>query len=128
MNGSEPNPDGSGSWVVLPERDPRRYQLLRTRAHLLSGGRAGLCPTVDAAILALFPNSSRNPRYKNRNFTRFHQRLDGLLAFPEAIGERLGAEVAQALKGEREGPLVGALKARAQGVAEAAGELALPRG
>lgn len=85
----------------------------------------GVCPSVDAAIEALFPNSSRNRRYKIRNFTLIHQRLTGLLDFPEAIGERLGAKLAQALKDGREGPLVHALKDRDERFAEAAEELAL---
>lgn len=85
----------------------------------------GVCQTVDAAIEALFPNSSRNRRYKIRNFTLIHQRLAGLLDFPEAIGERLGAKLAQALKDGREGPLFEALKDRDQRFDDAAEELAL---
>lgn len=85
----------------------------------------GVCATVDTAIEALFPNSSRNRRYKIRNFTVIHQKLAGFLDFPEAIGERLGARLAQALKDNREGPLIEVLRDRDQRFADAAEELSL---
>ena len=85
----------------------------------------GICATVDEAIEALFPNSSRNRRYKIRNFTVLHQRLGSLLDFPEAIGERLGAKLAQAIKDDRDAALVKALSDRGERFADAAEELAL---
>ncbi|QDY70345.1 ParB N-terminal domain-containing protein [Qingshengfaniella alkalisoli] len=72
----------------------------------------GICESVDDAILTLFGNSSRNRRYKIRNFTVIHARLGSYLDFPEYIGERLGAKLAQALKDGREDELVTALSDR----------------
>ncbi len=85
----------------------------------------GLCPSVDDAIEALFPNSSRNRRYKIRNFTVIHQRIGAYLDFPEAIGERLGGRLAQALKEGREQELVAVLSDRESRFPDAEAELHL---
>lgn len=85
----------------------------------------GVCPSVDEAIEALFPNSSRNRRYKIRNFTLVHQRIGSYLDFPEAIGERLGGRLAQALKKGREAELVDALSDRDSRFPDAEAELVL---
>lgn len=85
----------------------------------------GLCASVDEAIEALFPNSSRNRRYKIRNFTLIHHRLGAYLDFPEAIGERLGGRLAQALKEGREVELTGVLSDRDARFPDAEAELAV---
>ena len=85
----------------------------------------GLCASVDEAIEALFPSSSRNRRYKIRNFTLIHQRLGAYLDFPEAIGERLGGRLAQALKEGREAELTDVLSDRDARFPDAEAELAV---
>lgn len=85
----------------------------------------GICASVDDAIQVLFASSSRNRRYKIRNFTVIHSRIGSYLDFPEQIGERLGARIAQALKEGREAELVAVLSERGAKFAEAAEEIAL---
>ncbi|WP_108262924.1 ParB/RepB/Spo0J family partition protein [Mangrovicoccus ximenensis] len=85
----------------------------------------GVCETVDDAILALFPNSSRNRRYKIRNFTVIHTVFGPYLDYPEAIGERLGARLAQAVKDGRDHELAGVLSDRDTKFSDPSEELAL---
>ncbi|MFV0243570.1 MAG: ParB/RepB/Spo0J family partition protein [Qingshengfaniella sp.] len=85
----------------------------------------GVCESVDAAIETLFPSSTRNRRYKIRNFTLIHSRLGAYLDYPEQIGERLGARLAQALKEGREGELTSVLSNRETKFSESTEELAL---
>lgn len=85
----------------------------------------GVCETIDDAIQALFASSSRNRRYKIRNFTVVHNQLGSVLDYPEHIGERLGARLAQTLKEGRERELITALSDRETKFAEPADELAL---
>ncbi|MBE3637979.1 ParB/RepB/Spo0J family partition protein [Mangrovicoccus algicola] len=72
----------------------------------------GICDGIEEAIQALFPNSSRNRRYKIRNFTVIHAVFGPYLDYPEAIGERLGARLAQAVKDGREAELIAVLSDR----------------
>lgn len=85
----------------------------------------GVVESVDDAIETLFANSSRNRRYKIRNFTLIHQQLAAYLDYPEAIGERLGARLAQALKEGRGDELTAVLSNRGEKFADASGETAL---
>ncbi|MDO6732680.1 ParB N-terminal domain-containing protein [Marinovum sp. 2_MG-2023] len=85
----------------------------------------GVVETVDDAIQILFANSSRNRRYKIRNFTLIHQQLAPYLDYPEAIGERLGARLAQALKEGRGEELTAVLTDRGEKFADASEETAL---
>lgn len=87
--------------------------------------REGFFDTAEEAVDRLFASSSRNRRYKIRNFVVIHQHLEGLLDFPEAIGERLGARLAQALKAGQGEALLAHLGARGTRFADAAEELAL---
>ncbi|OSP53556.1 ParB N-terminal domain-containing protein [Pseudoruegeria sp. SK021] len=85
----------------------------------------GVCATIDEAIQALFSRSSRNRRYKIRNFTVIHSELGAVLDYPEQIGERLGARLAQALKDGRGPALVAELSDRDTKFATAEEELAI---
>ncbi|MFG6562490.1 ParB/RepB/Spo0J family partition protein [Sulfitobacter sp. 1A15299] len=85
----------------------------------------GVVETVDDAIQTLFANSSRNRRYKIRNFTLIHQHLAPYLDYPEAIGERLGARLAQALKEGRGDELTAVLVDRGEKFADASEETEL---
>lgn len=85
----------------------------------------GVVDTVDDAIQTLFASSSRNRRYKIRNFTLIHQQLASYLDYPETIGERLGAKLAQALKDGRSEELTVVLADRGEKFADASEETAL---
>lgn len=119
--------DGVESMVAMIEENEIRQGVSfyeRGRICCLAAEQ-GLCPSVDNAIEALFPNSSRNRRYKIRNFTVIHQRIGSYLDFPEAIGERLGGRLAQALKEGREHELVAVLSDRDSRFPDAEAELLL---
>lgn len=85
----------------------------------------GVVDTIDDAIQTLFASSSRNRRYKIRNFTHIHQHLAPYLDYPEAIGERLGARLAQALKEGRGDELTTVLADRGEKFTDASEETAL---
>ena len=119
--------DGIDSMVAMIEENEIRQAISfyeRGRICCLAAEQ-GICPSVDGAIEALFPNSSRNRRYKIRNFTLIHQRIGAYLDFPEAIGERLGGRLAQALKEGREADLTRALSDRDGKFPDAEAELAV---
>lgn len=83
----------------------------------------GAFDSVDTAIQGLFASSSRNRRYKIRNFTVIHTQLGPFLDFPEQIGERLGGRLAQALKEGRGPELTQVLSDRDEKFTEPAQEL-----
>lgn len=85
----------------------------------------GICDSVDDAIQVLFASSSRNRRYKIRNFTLIHTMLGTYLDFPEHIGERLGARLAQALKDGKVDDLIRVLSDRETKFTDPAEELGL---
>ena len=58
----------------------------------------GAFATADAAVDALFAAGSPARRSKIRSFLAIHEALDDVLVWPEALGERLGLKLAQALK------------------------------
>jgi ParB family transcriptional regulator, chromosome partitioning protein len=60
--------------------------------------RQGAFATADAAVDALFAAGSPARRSKIRSFLAIHEALDDVLVWPEALGERLGLKLAQALK------------------------------
>lgn len=58
----------------------------------------GLFADTDRAVDTLFPSTHRNRRYKIRSFVEIFRALDGVLWYPQAIGERLGIELAKAIR------------------------------
>ncbi|WP_204115917.1 ParB/RepB/Spo0J family partition protein [Shimia biformata] len=62
----------------------------------------GVFVTQRDALQALFANASRAKRSKIGTFQSIVRALDGHLRFPEAIGERLGLQLAKALDGDGE--------------------------
>ncbi|MEM1159742.1 MAG: nuclease [Pseudomonadota bacterium] len=58
----------------------------------------GVFDDADASVEALFASSSRNRRYKIRCFVTVYETLGEQLAYPEAIGERLGIALAKAIR------------------------------
>lgn len=83
--------------------------------------------STDAAIETLFAAASPAKRSKIRSFTRLVEELGDLLAHPYAIGERLGLELARAVKTDRGGALRHALGSRGAVARDAAEETSLLR-
>ena len=69
----------------------------RGRIAALAAGQ-GIFEDVDMAVDVLFARSDRNRRYKIRSFASVFEALDGRLKYPEAIGERLGLEMARMIR------------------------------
>lgn len=65
----------------------------------------GAFASVDAAIDALFAAASPAKRSKIRSFTLLAEEIGDLLLQPEAIGERLGLRIAQAIRAGNGGAL-----------------------
>lgn len=80
----------------------------------------GVFPDADAAVERLFVNSHRNRRYKIRCFVTVHEELGDLLWYPQTLGERLGIQMAKALRAGQ-GPAIRAAL-EAAGGRDAAGE------
>lgn len=58
----------------------------------------GVFETEKKALLCLFASASRAKRSKIRSFLTIVDQLDGVLRFPEALGERSGLALAKALE------------------------------
>ena len=80
----------------------------RGRIAALAAGE-GVFEDADAAVEALFGSSNRNRRYKIRCFVTVFEAAGDRLIFPEAIGERLGIQLAKAIREGRGPSLVAAL-------------------
>lgn len=94
-----------------PEDTPAAYRAMieenEIRANLGHYERAriavraaerGVFATPEAALSALFASVPRARRSKIRSFIGVVQALDGTLRFPDALSERVGLELAQALR------------------------------
>lgn len=81
----------------------------RGRIAAIAAGQ-GIFEDVDTAVDALFLRSDRNRRYKIRSFATVFEALDDALMFPEAIGERLGLEMARLIREGGADVLTGALE------------------
>lgn len=92
----------------------------RGRICVLAAER-GAFPDAMAASEALFAAASPAKRSKIRSFQRIHEELGAVLVWPQAIPERLGLKIAQALKWGQGAALAEALGAvqGAHGDAEA---------
>ncbi|MFD1810536.1 hypothetical protein ACFSHQ_27630 [Gemmobacter lanyuensis] len=66
----------------------------------LKAVEAGVFPDDRSALRSLFASASRAKRSKIGSFLTLVRALDGALRFPEAIGERLGLQLAQALEAD----------------------------
>jgi len=73
----------------------------------------GVYPDAGTALRELFRSASRAKRSKIRSFLTVVDALDGMLHFPEALGERLGLALAKALEADPSlaGRIAEALKA-----------------
>jgi ParB family transcriptional regulator, chromosome partitioning protein len=85
----------------------------------------GAFATADAAVDALFAAGSPARRSKIRSFLGLYEALDDVLVWPEALGERLGLKLAQALKRGEADRIREGLRAGAAGHRSAEDEQAL---
>ena len=92
----------SDAYVAMVEENEIRVGLsFYERAHIAAKAvEAGVYPDDRAALRALFAAASRAKRSKIGSFLTVVRALDGALRFPEAIGERLGLQLAQALEAD----------------------------
>ena len=95
----------------------------RGRIAALAAGE-GVFEDADAAVEELFGSSNRNRRYKIRCFVTVFEVVGDRLMYPEAIGERLGIQLAKAIREGRGPDLISALADLPQ-PRTAAGELAV---
>lgn len=114
--------DQAESYVAMIEENEIRvglsyYERARIAAKAVD---QGVFETPKAALLSLYHAASRAKRSKIRSFLVLVDQLDPVLRFPEAIGERLGLRLAQALEADPAlGPWLAArLREEASGDAE----------
>lgn len=69
----------------------------RGRIAAIAAGE-GIFDDADIAVDTLFASSNRNRRYKIRCFVTIYQTLGERLRYPEAIGERLGLQLAKRIR------------------------------
>lgn len=120
----------SDAYVAMVEENEIRVGLsFYERARIaLKAVEAGVYPDDRAALRALFATASRPKRSKIGSFLTVVRALDGALRFPEAIGERLGLQLAQALEGDADlGPRMRAALAEASPPDPAAEQVLLAR-
>lgn len=120
-------PDSAGAaYLAMVEENEIRLGLShyeRARIVAQTAGQ-GVFPDIPTALRALFGTASRARRSKIGSFVTVVQALDGALAFPQAISERLGLALAQALEADPGlGPRIAADLA-AKPAADAAAETA----
>ena len=92
------------AYVAMVEENEIRVNLSlyeRARIALLAADE-GVFPTPRHAILALFEATPRAKRSKISSFTALVEALDGVVAFPRAIPEKLGLELVKALAADPE--------------------------
>lgn len=92
----------SDAYVAMVEENEIRVGLsFYERARIaLKAVEAGVYPDDRAALRALYASASRPKRSKIGSFLAVVRALDGALRYPEAIGERLGLQLAQALEAD----------------------------
>jgi hypothetical protein len=91
--------DSAEAYLAMVEENEIRVGLsYYERARIVARTVAqGAYPDTSAALRGLFHAASRPKRSKIRSFIPVVEAFDGALRFPEAIGERLGLRLAQAL-------------------------------
>ncbi len=92
----------SDAYVAMVEENEIRVGLsFYERARIaLKAVEAGVYPDDRTALRALYATASRPKRSKIGSFLTVVRGLDGAVRSPEAIGERLGLQLAQALEGD----------------------------
>ena len=106
-----PHEAGEAYLAMVEENEIRVGLSYYERARIVwKAVEQGAYPDLRAALQALFHAASRPKRSKIGSFLALVERLDDVLAFPEALGERLGLRLAKALEDDPE--LAGRLRAR----------------
>lgn len=92
--------DASDAYLAMVEENEIRLGLSYfERARIaLKAVEQGVFETEKQALLNLFRTASRAKRSKIRSFLAVVRALDGVLAFPHAMGERLGLQLSAALE------------------------------
>lgn len=92
----------SDAYVAMVEENEIRVGLsFYERARIvMKAVEAGVFEADRDALRGLFAAASRAKRSKIGSFLAVVRALEGALRFPEAIGERLGLQIAQALEGD----------------------------
>jgi ParB-like chromosome segregation protein Spo0J len=92
--------EASGAYLAMVEENEIRVGLSYfERARIAAKSvEEGVFETEKVALLALFRAASRSKRSKIRSFLPVVQALDGALRYPQAIGERLGLQLGNALE------------------------------
>jgi len=113
--------DAGAAYVAMVEENEVRLGLSyfeRARIAALAVKR-GVFATEKQALLALYATASRPKRSRIRSFLTIVHTLDGVLAFPTALGERLGLKLAEALQGPDKGAITAQLRRARPETAEA---------
>ena len=85
--------------AMIEENEIRRGISFYERGRIAGiAAQQGIFEDIDTAVDALFPRSDRNRRYKIRCFASIFEHLDHRLDHPQAIGERLGLEMAKLIR------------------------------
>lgn len=113
------------AYVAMVEENEIRVGLSQyERARVAArAAERGVFPSEKAALLALFATASRAKRSRIRAFLEIVHALDGALAFPAHLPERLGLQLAERLRAGEGARIRAALEAAAPDAPEA--ELAL---
>ncbi len=92
----------SDAYIAMVEENEIRVGLsFYERARIAAKAvEAGVYPDDRAALRSLFASASRAKRSKIGSFLTVVRALDGVLHFPESIGERLGLQLAQGLEAD----------------------------
>lgn len=96
-------PEHSGAaYVAMVEENEIRVGLsYYERARIVARTvETGVYSSPKEALSALFASASRAKRSKIKSFISVVTALDGVLRFPQAIGERLGLQLAKALEAD----------------------------
>lgn len=107
--------------VAMVEENEIRAELSqfeRGRIAVIST-QQGVFVNVEDAVNQLFSSASKAKRSKVRSFAMIFEELGDMLSFPEALSEKKGLQIAQALRNGFEGALRNALAAE---TAQTAGE------
>lgn len=92
--------DAAAVYAGMVEENEIRAALTpyeRGRIAAVAAGQ-GAFASVDEAVDAIFAAASKSKRSKIRGFALVHEVLGDLLAFPAALGEKQGLQLAQALR------------------------------
>lgn len=92
--------DASDAYLAMVEENEIRVGLSYfERARIAAKAvEQGVYETEKQALLSLFGSASRAKRSKIRSFLSLVASLDGVLRFPQSIGERLGLQLSAALE------------------------------